>query len=743
MTTPIKQVVQHLRRAGLLEEVGQRTDGQLLERFINRREEAALETLVRRHGPMVWGVCRRVLGNHHDAEDAFQAAFLVLVRKAGSIRPREMVGNWLYGVAHQTALKARATLARLRTRERQGVNLPEPAATSPPTADDWQAVLDQELSHLPDKYRVAIVLCDLEGKTRKEAARQLGVPEGTLAARVARGRMMLANRLARHGLVVAGGALAAVLSRQAASACVPSAVLSITLKAVNLVASGQGVGAVAASVAQLTEGVLKAMLMTKVKAALGICLVLGLLMMGSAFGYRTLAADKPAPEPPKKDHLADTLILLDKQLWQATSSHDLATFDKLIADDWTCQAPKWTKAQSVELYKHHRYVEVNIVGDRKVYRIDKHTALMSYEVKWRAEGDIEPRTSYGHNQTIHIWVERDGGWVIKHTETVDLLSAKEAAPAVVPSSGDPKLGPLTPIDPRLQTKPETPWKKGVRANGVWQNEIPENAFDGKGDSDWNSGDYAPGWIERDLGTSKTLASITLVPCQDIPGPTIHEVWVSSEPIGNDRSKAKLVHTFKGETSNRQALKFDFPKDTTARYVLVRTTQSPTWIAWCQIEIRVREEKVVPLDPEAPRKQTKDDKEALQGTWQVVSVETGGKDVTQELDKHQQWVVKDGWITIQFTDQLSPALSRHREVFAVRPDKNPKEIDVNAHPVGVYMESDNVKGIYTLDGDVWKVCQPYSPLDGPQTKSSLERPKEMTTKGGGTTILITLKRVKNP
>jgi RNA polymerase sigma factor (sigma-70 family) len=737
MTTQLDQVVQHLRRAGSLHEATKRTDGQLLESFLRHREEAALETLVRRHGPMVWGVCRRVLGNHHDAEDAFQAAFLVLVRKAGSIRPREMVGNWLYGVAHQTALKARATLAKMRTRERHVADLPEPAAKEPSQGADWQPVLDQELSLLPDKYRSAIMLCDLEGKTRKEAARQLGVPEGTLAARVARGRTMLAKRLARHGLAVSGGALAGVLSQQSASACVPAAVLSVTIKAVKLVASGQGVGTIAAPVATLTEGVLKAMLISKVKATLGICLVLGLLMMGSAFGYRTLAADKPAPETPKEDHLADMLIILDKQLWQATSSHDVATFGKLIADDWTCQDPKWTKAFSLEHYKHQRYVEVNVVGDRKVYRIDKHTALMSYEVKWRAEGDREPLTSYGHNQTIHCWVERDGGWVIKHTETVNLLSAKESAPAIKSIPYD-----LLHPDTRLETQPPggrmTEWKKGVRASGVWQNEIPENAFDGKGDTDWNSGDYAPGWIERDLGAVKPLASITLFPCQDIPGGTVHEIWVSDEPIGNDRSKAKLVHTFKGETTNQQALKFDFPRDLSARHIEVRTTQSPTWIAWWEIEIRVRDEKVVPLDPDAKPKQTRDDKAALQGTWQVVSVETGGKDVTREQDKLQQWVVKDHWITVQSTDL--PGAS-YTEVFAVRHDKNPKEININAHPVGVYLETDNVKGIYSLDGDVWKVCLPYSPLLGPQAKESTERPREVATKEGGTTVLLTLKRVK--
>src|ERR1700738_4529423 len=119
-TGQMREILQDLRKALHQREQTDLSDGQLLERFVSRREEAALEVLVRRHGPMVWGVCRRLLRSHHDAEDAFQATFLVLVRKAGSVRKREMVGNWLYGVAHQTALKARALLARRRTREQQG-----------------------------------------------------------------------------------------------------------------------------------------------------------------------------------------------------------------------------------------------------------------------------------------------------------------------------------------------------------------------------------------------------------------------------------------------------------------------------------------------------------------------------------------------------------------------------------------------------------------------------------------------
>src|SRR5436190_2239666 len=126
-TGQISEAVQHLRRAVLLRDGAGLTDGELLEGFVSRRDEAALAALVRRHGPMVWGVCRRILRNHHDAEDAFQATFLVLARKAGTVVPREMVANWLYGVACQTAMKARATAARRKGREKQVTHLPEPA----------------------------------------------------------------------------------------------------------------------------------------------------------------------------------------------------------------------------------------------------------------------------------------------------------------------------------------------------------------------------------------------------------------------------------------------------------------------------------------------------------------------------------------------------------------------------------------------------------------------------------------
>jgi len=306
--------IQHLRRTVLLREGEGLTDGQLLEDYISRRDEAAFAALVRRHGKMIWGVCCRVLRNHHDAEDAFQATFLVLVRRAASISSRELLANWLYGVAHQTALKARATAAKRKGRERQVTEMPEPALTQQDQWRDLQPVLDEELSRLPDRYRGVIVLCDLEGKTRKEAAGQLGCPEGTVASRLVRARTMLAKRLTQRGVASSGGALATVLAQQAASA-VPNSVVGSTIKAASLLAAGKAAatGAISLTVAALMEGVMKAMLVTKLRAAIAVVLILGFVATGATvLTCRTAAgqqekpsiAENPVKTPEKPSHEA-------------------------------------------------------------------------------------------------------------------------------------------------------------------------------------------------------------------------------------------------------------------------------------------------------------------------------------------------------------------------------------------------------------------------------------------------------
>lgn len=285
-TNPMNEVFQHLRRAALPRNGEGLTDGQLLENYLSHRDEAALADIVRRHGTMVWGVCRRVLRDYHEAEDAFQTTFLVLVRKASSIASRELLANWLYGVAHQTALKARATAAKRRSRESQVTDMPEPEAVQQDLWHDLQPLLDRELSRLPDKYRIPIVLCDLEGKTRKEAARQLGCPEGTIAGRLARARSMLAARLARRGIAMAGGALAAIPPLHMASASVPASIVTSTIKAASLYATGQVViaGVISVEVITLTEAVLKAMLLTKLKIVSGILALIPLFAVADMVG---------------------------------------------------------------------------------------------------------------------------------------------------------------------------------------------------------------------------------------------------------------------------------------------------------------------------------------------------------------------------------------------------------------------------------------------------------------------------
>jgi RNA polymerase sigma factor (sigma-70 family) len=283
-------VIQHLRAAVLSRKLEGTSDAELLAEFTRSRDAAALEALVRRHAQMVWGVCRRLL-NHHDAEDAFQATFLVLVRRSASVRSGDQVANWLHGVARQTALKARSAAARRLAREKSMVDLPEPAAAPEEFWDDLRPVLDQELSRLPAKYRAVIVLCDLEGLTRKEAANRLGCPEGTVAGRLGRARAKLAGRLARRGVVVPGGVLTAVLAARVASAGAPAALMRSTVKAATSVAAGRvASAAVSAGAAALTRGVLNTMMLSKFKVLAAVLLVLAAGLAVGGLLHRTQAA---------------------------------------------------------------------------------------------------------------------------------------------------------------------------------------------------------------------------------------------------------------------------------------------------------------------------------------------------------------------------------------------------------------------------------------------------------------------
>ena len=303
-TSTLSVFIQHLM-ADLRPEGAGMADGELLARFLSSRDDNALAALVRRHAPMVWGVCRRLLHHHDDAEDAFQATFLVLVRKAADV-PRQAIANWLYGVARQTAVRLRATAAKRGRRETQVVNMPEPTVAEVRDAD-LQIVLDEELSRLPDHYRGVIVLCDLEGMTRKEAARQLGIPEGSVASRLARARAMLARRLAKRGIVLPGS-VAAVFTAGTAAASVPPALVASTIEVASLLAAGQAAGVISVEVAALTEGMVTAMFVAKIKCVLAVMVLVTALSGGVGLIYQVQAAAPPnhsekvveAPKPTEK-----------------------------------------------------------------------------------------------------------------------------------------------------------------------------------------------------------------------------------------------------------------------------------------------------------------------------------------------------------------------------------------------------------------------------------------------------------
>jgi RNA polymerase sigma factor (sigma-70 family) len=309
LTTVINQISAAAAAGGV-------ADAQLLERFVQGGDEAAFELLVWRHARLVHSVCRRILGDVHDAEDAFQATFLVLARKARGIGKRGALAGWLYTVARRVSLSARADRSRKASQERPlGGDVPAPAAPDSVTErDDVRAVLDEEVSRLPEKFRTPAVLCYLEGKTVAEAARQLGCPRGTVASRLARARHRLRTRLVRRGLAVSAG-LPAALARPATAA---PALIRATARAAAPFANGKALspGTMTARAAALTEEVLKAMLYRKIKVGVVLLLaVAGVLVAGGGLALRLRAdfpevraaaqADEPAapapagPEQPK------------------------------------------------------------------------------------------------------------------------------------------------------------------------------------------------------------------------------------------------------------------------------------------------------------------------------------------------------------------------------------------------------------------------------------------------------------
>jgi RNA polymerase sigma factor (sigma-70 family) len=288
-------VLQHLRTVAAVQTYRELSDHELLERFVGAREEAAFTVLIERHGPMVLGVCRRALPHDHDAEDACQAAFLVLARKAASIRKKTALGSWLHGVACRVVVKLKRDHARRSSRER---GVAAPAEKDPAAEVSWrevQTILDEELEHLPERYRVPLILCYLECRTRDQAAQQLGLSPGSLHGRLERARGLLRQRLTNRGLTLAAVLSAAALGESVAQAALPPTFVVSSTRAALQLAAGQPLtsSVVTTQVLALTQEVLKAMFATKLKLGTAAVLCAGLFaaLIGGSLTSLGIAQD--------------------------------------------------------------------------------------------------------------------------------------------------------------------------------------------------------------------------------------------------------------------------------------------------------------------------------------------------------------------------------------------------------------------------------------------------------------------
>ncbi|HEY7310050.1 MAG TPA: sigma-70 family RNA polymerase sigma factor [Gemmataceae bacterium] len=325
-STPLGSVVRHIHKLAGAPSAARTTDLHLLRCFADKQDEEAFGELLRRHGPLVLGVCRRVLGHEQDAEDAFQAAFLVLARKAASVRKGESVGSFLYGVAYRIAMRERTRIASRRNRERRAESR---TPTGPVYEAAWrelQVVLDEGLNRLAEKYRAPFVLCCLEGKSKSDAATELGWKEGTVSSRLAQARKELQTLLSRKGVTLAAALAALGLAENAASAKVPALLASLSLRTATLFAAGASVAEVETMKAvQLAEAALKSIAALPWKTATTLLLTACLVVSGAGLAHppeekKPSAANEPpaakasgarkqpkAEEKPRTDRYGDPL----------------------------------------------------------------------------------------------------------------------------------------------------------------------------------------------------------------------------------------------------------------------------------------------------------------------------------------------------------------------------------------------------------------------------------------------------
>jgi RNA polymerase sigma factor (sigma-70 family) len=328
-------ILHHLRRWAIPRALDSADDAELLERFLHNRDDAAFTMLVARHGPMVLATCRRVLHDAHAAEDCFQATFLVLARKAATVRQRHSLAAWLHGVALRVARKARAAAFRREPDAGESLVDPHPDPLASLTARELLTALDEEVQRLPEIYRLPVILCCLEGRTRVEAAKVLGWTLGSVKGRLERGRERLHGRLRWRGLTLSAALSALEGSRCEASAGVPAALLAVTGTAATLFAVGGAVpiGTVSTGAVTLAEGMVKSMTMSR--TGIAVVLLLAASVVAGVTGLvsrMTTAAPLRDTRPGARHAALWAAITVNKSVFREGQTYDLQILFTLVND---------------------------------------------------------------------------------------------------------------------------------------------------------------------------------------------------------------------------------------------------------------------------------------------------------------------------------------------------------------------------------------------------------------------------
>ncbi len=442
--------------------MGTWTDAQLMTQFLASQEgsEAAFRVLIHRHGPMVLGVCRRILGDEHAAEDAFQATFLVLVKKAGTLRDRDLLTNWLYGVALRVASKERARGARRRLVERRAAELSvDPEGESDRV--ELRSIIDEEIRRLPERYRVPLVLCHVEGLRHDEVAQRLGCPVGTVESRLSRAREQLRTRLARRGLAPTASALGAVLRTPKAGSLMPPFVEPTVRAAMEFAANPGGIVKALIAGSWHRIGRLGGMLHSG-PGAVAATLVIAANVVAITMSVFPAAGEPPRPDPPTPVSVArpsavNPIPIADEERYPPTRSASAIarpisgiTIDGRL-DDWPKDIKSYPIQQQYLSSDNYDVTPRDLIGDPEAYfRVgyDRQAGLIYLAVVVRDEENVlHPASLKGPDSIIHktdaVEVYIDGAFSNRNGEEDRTLDAAKmpvlqyvGVPGEVPAYGD-------------------------------------------------------------------------------------------------------------------------------------------------------------------------------------------------------------------------------------------------------------------------------------------------------------------